>query len=98
MEHRKNDNGPGLHGEVHGIGKAPDQGATDSRLESLIPKGLLRDPIVRVPQLLEELPAEPSLLALIPLVRCRDVEIRSRLGNQPILGHRVGFVRCRKTS
>jgi hypothetical protein len=64
----------------------------------LIPKGLLYDPIVRVPELFEEFAAEPGLLALIPLVRCGDVEFRSRLGNQPILRHRAWLVRWRKTS
>jgi len=32
-------------------------------------------------------------VTLIPVERRRDVEIRSRLGNQSILGHRSGFAR-----
>jgi len=46
----------------------------------------------------EELQAKPGALALIPLVRRRDVEVGSRLGNQPILGHRSGFAKRRSTS
>jgi hypothetical protein len=41
---------------------------------------------------------QPGFLVLISLVRRRDVEIDSRLGNQPILGHRCGLVRRSSTS
>jgi len=79
--------------EIHGVGKAPEQRAADARTDVLILKGPCSNPFIRCEQLIEKRQPQPRFPALIPLVRCHDVEIDSRLGNQPILGHRCGFFR-----
>ena len=73
MEDREDDDDFGFHREVHGIRKLPHQDTADSRLEILIPEGIIRDAVVRDSQLIEELKTKPGSLALVPLVRCRDV-------------------------
>jgi len=45
VEDREDDDGFGLHREVHGIWKAPQQDTADPRLEILIPEGITRSPI-----------------------------------------------------
>jgi hypothetical protein len=84
--------------KVHRVGKSPEQHAADARPKGLILERPTSDPIIGSEQLVEKLYTEPRLLVLVPLVRRRDVEIDSRLGNQPILGHRCGLVRRSRTS
>jgi len=98
MKDREYDDNIDLHAEVHGVRKASEQRTTDSSPEILILERVIGNAVVRGAQLIEELQAKPGALALIPLVRRRDVELGSRLGNQPILGHRSGFAKRRSTS
>lgn len=73
--------------KVHGIRKAPEQRATDSRPEILILVGAVGNAVIGCAQLGEELESKSGLLVLLPLVRRRHVEISPRLRNQPVLGH-----------
>jgi hypothetical protein len=98
VEDRKDYDDVGFDSEVHRIGEATEESAPDPRLEVAILERILDDSIVRAAQLLQKLQPESRSFGLIPLVRRRDVEVCSRLGNQSILGHRSGFARSRSTS
>jgi hypothetical protein len=60
---REDDDDFGFHREVRGIRKPPHQDTADSRLEILIPEGIIRDAVVRDSQLIEELKTKPGSLA-----------------------------------
>jgi hypothetical protein len=77
-----------LDAEVHSVRKPPEQSAADAGLEILVLERVIGNTIVRGTQLMEKLESKPGPLVLIPLVCGRNVEVDSRICNQPIRGHR----------
>ncbi len=98
MQDRENDDHIALYREVHGVWEAPQQDASDSGPQVLVREWVAKYSVVRGPKFFEELAAEADRFIFVPIERRRDIEVSSRLGEQPILGHSYLFARRSRTS
>jgi hypothetical protein len=74
MKHGQDSDSVSFNREVHGVGKAPQQGTTDTGPELTVAKWTVGYAVVGCTELVQELSAKPGSLMLIPVDRPLDVE------------------------
>ena len=80
-----------MDGEVDGVRKAPEEGATNATAHLLVLERSVGDAVLSRADLIEELKPKPWSFVLVPL-ECRlHIEIGGRLRDRPILDNR-GFL------